>query len=295
MARRVAAALNAPDSLGDADTGFFWVTGLTVDGEIVVANSYGMAYIPEAVKLPAAVKMATADDAIPAGERARWATYPFGAVQGWAANHDKTLRAVIATKEQFRGVDPGAVKIVLDPEDIPESGAMTGRTRLEVVNRDAFEKLTDTADKDLLELLPPAPVDTAPVDEEPAEAPMDMAAFVAALPPDSELRRLIEMAPPPDAADEPQEDKPTDRRHALWFEVVAPLTSEAAGREVAHLHAFQAYSAYVADAALREAHRAVDPAEQRAAASDWMYWNHLMELLDAALTEPQVAAAGSAV
>jgi hypothetical protein len=157
LARRIAAALNAPDSDGAEEYDFFWVTAVSTDGAIVVANSYGLAYIPAGVQLPEPVQLVTADADIPAAERARWATYPAMAVQGWAAHHNKKLRAVIATAEQFGGSDPGAAKVVLEPEDIPTTGAMAGRSRLEVVDPEAAARLAETAEGRLLELLPPAP------------------------------------------------------------------------------------------------------------------------------------------
>lgn len=157
FARRVAAALNAPGN-GDG-LGFFWITALTTDGQIVVANSYGLAYIPDEMQLPHKVKLASADNAIPASERARTATYPVIAVQAWAAHHDMKLRAVIGTKAQLSDTDPGAAKIVLEPDDIPESGTMTGRSGLEIVDPEAAARLADTADVRLLELVPPAPVE----------------------------------------------------------------------------------------------------------------------------------------
>lgn len=153
LARRIAAALNSPDS-GGGDLGFFWITAVTSDGKIVVANSYGLGYIPEGVQLPEAVHMASADDAIPATERASWATYPVMAVQGWATHHDTKLRAVIATEEQLANSDPGAAKVILTPDDIPESGDMSGRSRLEVVKPQAAKQLSDTSDPDLASLLP---------------------------------------------------------------------------------------------------------------------------------------------
>ena len=157
LARRIAAALNAPDSDGAEEYDFFWVTAVSTDGAIVVANSYGLAYIPAGVQLPEPVQLVTADADIPAAERARWATYPAMAVQGWAAHHNNKLRAVIATAEQFGGSDPGAAKVVLEPEDIPTTGAMSGRSRLEVVDPEAAARLAETADGSLLGLLPPAP------------------------------------------------------------------------------------------------------------------------------------------
>jgi hypothetical protein len=165
LARRIAAALNAPVDDKEQEFGFFWVTGLTTEGAIVVANSYGLAYIPEGVELPAKVTMASADDATPAAERARAATYPVMAVQGWAAQHDKKLRAVIGTASQLANSDPGTTKVILEPDDIPESGKMTGRSRLAAVDADAAARLTDTADGKLTDLLPPAPAaEKAPED-----------------------------------------------------------------------------------------------------------------------------------
>ncbi|KAA1250516.1 secretion protein EccK [Mycobacterium simiae] len=166
LARRIAAALNAPDTYDQGDYGFFWITAVTTDGDIVVANSYGLAYIPEQLQLPADVYMASADHAIPADEMARVATYPVLAVQGWAAFHDMKLRAVIGTAEQLANSDPGVAKIILEADDIPESGKMTGRPRLEVVDPSAAAQLADTDDLRLLELLPPAPADANTPDDE---------------------------------------------------------------------------------------------------------------------------------
>ncbi|WP_051465165.1 hypothetical protein [Mycobacterium genavense] len=157
LARRIAAALNAPDSAGATHLKFFWVTAVTVEGVIVVANNYGLAYIPDGVHLPAQVRMASADSAIPVAERARWATYPVIAVQGWAEHRNTKLRAVIATDQQFADSDPGVAKVVLKPEDIPQSGAMTGRSRLEVVHPQAAARLAGTPESGLLALLPTPP------------------------------------------------------------------------------------------------------------------------------------------
>ncbi|WP_423790911.1 secretion protein EspK [Mycobacterium ahvazicum] len=163
LARRIAAALNAPDSGGAGHLKFFWVTAVTTEGVIVVANNYGLAYLPDGVRLPEQVHLASAETAIPATERARWATYPVVAVQGWAAHRNTKLRAVIATDEQFGDSDPGVAKVVLKPEDIPESGAMAGRSRLEVVDPSSAERLAGTPDSRLLALLP-APPASAPTD-----------------------------------------------------------------------------------------------------------------------------------
>lgn len=152
LVRRIAAALN----VGITDFGFFWVTALTADGAIVVANSYGLAYIPDGLQLPESVTMATADESIPAPDRARWATYPILAVQGWAQHHNKTLRVVVATEAQFADFDPGVAKIVLQPDDIPDTGAMSGRSRLAVISPSAAAQLATVPDAGLTEVLPAA-------------------------------------------------------------------------------------------------------------------------------------------
>jgi hypothetical protein len=162
LARRVAAALN----VGVMDFGFFWVTGLCADGTIVVANSYGLGYVPEGVNLPTQIQLVSADESIPPSERAKWATYPMLAVQGWALAHEQKLRAVIATEAQFADFDPGTAKVVLRPDDIPETGKMEGRSRLEVIAPGAAARLAAVGDGALAELLPPPPADTqAPTDD----------------------------------------------------------------------------------------------------------------------------------
>lgn len=166
LARRIAAALNAPGEGAEADFDFYWITAVSIDGKIVVANSYGLAYIPDDVQLPNDVHVASADDAIPAGERARWATYPMQAVQGWATHHNTQLRAVIGTNEQLAHADPGTAKIVLEADDIPDSGTMIGRPRLEVVDPAAAARLTQSSDLRLLDLLPPAAVAANPPDDQ---------------------------------------------------------------------------------------------------------------------------------
>ena len=163
MARRIGAALNAEPNI---DFGFFWVTAVTVDGRIVVANSYGLGYIPEGVNLPEQVRMASADESIPVGDRAKWATYPILAVQGWAQHHNVRLRAVVATEDQFKNFDPGTAKVTLQSEDIPDSGKMQGRNRLEVIAPGVAAHLAGVKDNALPELLPPAPSDTNPPDDE---------------------------------------------------------------------------------------------------------------------------------
>ncbi|EHI14082.1 hypothetical protein KEK_05562 [Mycolicibacterium thermoresistibile ATCC 19527] len=166
LARQIGAALNAPPSIPEAQWGFLWATGVTVDGTIVVANSYGLAFIPDGVNLPEQVKMATADESIPPTERAKWATYPFLALQGWAQHTGATLQAVVGTDEQLRGIDPGARKVLIDEADIPQNGTMQGRSRLEVIAPESAARLTAMSDAMLPDLLPPPPVDaTAPEDK----------------------------------------------------------------------------------------------------------------------------------
>ncbi|OBA61398.1 hypothetical protein A5647_11360 [Mycobacterium sp. 1100029.7] len=285
MAGRIGAALNAPDVAGGMDLGFFWVTGVTTDGLIVVANSYGLAYIPEDVQLPEQVHMASADETIPAAERARWATYPVLAVQGWAAHHDKDLRAVIGTEEQLANSDAGVATIVLKPDDIPNTGDMTGRPRLQVVDCDAAERLAATADSQLAELLPPAPAGSEPANPpqpEPTPAEPQVPAPPVA-PATATVRMGDVLAQLPLADVGTNTVAPDDDRFILWFEVMKPLASSAAGRQGAHLQAFQAYTVHAAEVLLREAHSATEPAEQRHAVADWMYWTHLAGLLETAL------------
>jgi hypothetical protein len=163
LARRIGAALNAEPNM---DFGFFWVTALTQDGQIVVANSYGLGYIPEGVNLPEQVRMASADESIPVGDRAKWATYPILAVQGWAQHHNLRLRAVVATEDQFRNFDPGTAKVTLQSDDIPDSGKMQGRNRLAVIAPEVASRLAAVSASGLSELLPPAPSDTTPPPDE---------------------------------------------------------------------------------------------------------------------------------
>jgi hypothetical protein len=157
FAQRVGAALNTAIT----DVGFFWVTGLAKDGTVIVANNYALGYIPEHVNLPEQVKMVTADETIPPAVRGTWATYPILALHGWAQHHNTELRAVIATEDQFKGFDPGAPKIILRPDDIPESGQMEGRHRLQVIAPEAALQIASVSGSSLTELLPPPPADTA--------------------------------------------------------------------------------------------------------------------------------------
>ena len=130
QARRIAAALNIG---GVSDFGFYWVTGLTADGSIVVANSYGLGYIPDGVNLPAPGHHGHRRRVDPPAERAKWATYPVLAIQGWAQAHNQKLRAVIATEEQFANFDPGVAKVVLRAMTSPRADRWQGRSRLEVI------------------------------------------------------------------------------------------------------------------------------------------------------------------
>ncbi|OLP01217.1 secretion protein EccK [Mycolicibacterium porcinum] len=166
IGRRIAAALNAPDMVNqDEDFFFHWITAVTQDGRIVVANNYAMAYMPEQVRLPDHVVMASADESIPASERARWATYPIVALQNWAQHHEVKLRALIALEQQFTS-DSGVPHVVLTPEDIPASGKMAGRDRLQVIAPEVSSRLARISDADLVTVLPPAPVDANPPDED---------------------------------------------------------------------------------------------------------------------------------
>jgi hypothetical protein len=234
LAQRIAAALNA----GVTDVGFFWLTGLAKDGTIVVANNYGLGYIPESVNLPEQVRMATADESIPAAVRGSWATYPILALHGWVQHHDTDLRAVIATEDQFKGFDPGAPKIVLRPDDIPDNGNMDGRHRLQVISPDTAIKLAAVGSSGLSDLLPPPPTDA---------------------------------------------NAPEDQRSQLWFEVFRPLLSNVPDRAAVQLAAFVSYADHAQELALHRAHTAADPADQRAAIADWIYWQHLSVLMSDAL------------
>lgn len=240
LARRIAAALNAPDMVDEEDFIFFWITAVTVDGKIVVANNYGLAFIPEQVQLPEHVAMATADESIPPAERASWVTHPVVAVQRWAQHHDMKLRAVIATEDQFKNSDAGVHQEVLTPEDIPAKGQMAGRDRLKVIAPQIASRLAQISDGDLVKILPPAPVDTNP---------------------------------------------PEDRRLDLWDAVWQPLCSGASNRGQVHLQAFLEYASHAQEWAVYEAHAAGDGPEQRRAVADFIYWQHIGQLVADAMAE----------
>lgn len=234
LARRIAAALNAPDMLNVEDFDFYWITALTAQGQIVVANNYGLAYLPAQVRLPEQVKFVSVDESIPASERASFAIHPMVAVQRWAQHHDTTLRAVIGTEEHFANSDAGAHKVVLTPEDIPAKGQMPGRDRLQVVAPQIAMRLAGFSDADLVNILPPASADTSP---------------------------------------------PDDRRTALWEAVWEPLCSSASNRGQVHLQAFLAYAIHAQEWAVYEAHAATDGPDQRRAVTDFIYWQHVGQLI----------------
>jgi hypothetical protein len=83
--------------------------------------------------------------------------------------------------------------------------------------------------------------------------------------------------PPTDAA------APEDRRSALWFEVFRPLLSNVPERAPEQLRAFVTYADHASELALYHAHTATEPAEQRAAIADWIYWQHLSVLMSDAI------------
>jgi hypothetical protein len=76
------------------------------------------------------------------------------------------LCAVVATEDQFKNFDPGTAKITLQSEDIPTTEKMQGRNRLEVIAPGAASHLANVKDNALSELLPAAPSDTNPPDDE---------------------------------------------------------------------------------------------------------------------------------
>ena len=72
QARRIAAALN----MAPPQYGFFWVTGLAADGSIVVANSFGLGYIPETSSFPHRSLWPPPTSRSPPTERAKWVDLP---------------------------------------------------------------------------------------------------------------------------------------------------------------------------------------------------------------------------
>lgn len=164
IARRISAALHAPPSIPAASYQFVWAVGVTSEGQILVANSYGIGYIPDGVKLPGQVTLVSADEAISPAERGRWVNFPFLAVQGWAQFHGKTLRAIIGTPEEVKPYKASMHAEELAPDDIPADGTMQGRSRLQVISPEAAARLDDWSDVTLYEALPPRPVQDAPPD-----------------------------------------------------------------------------------------------------------------------------------
>jgi len=155
---RIAAALHAPPSIPEGSWQFTWAVGVTTEGQILAANSYGVGFIPDKVQLPSQVMLVSADDRIPAGERGRWIRYPFVALQGWAAFHNKTLRVIIGTEEELKPYAGGVNTRVLVDEDIPDDGTMKGRNRFEMIAPEIAKRLAAWPDTDLIDMLPPQPV-----------------------------------------------------------------------------------------------------------------------------------------
>ena len=164
IARRISAALHAPPSIPAASYQFVWAVGVTSEGQILAANSYGIGYIPDGVKLPGQVTLVSADEAISPAERGRWVNFPFLAIQGWAQFHNKTLRAIIGTPEEVKPYKSSMHAEELAPDDIPADGTMQGRSRLQVIAPEAAARLEEWSDVTLYEALPPRPVQDAPPD-----------------------------------------------------------------------------------------------------------------------------------
>ncbi|MUL64212.1 hypothetical protein BOO86_07030 [Mycobacterium sp. CBMA 234] len=164
IARRISAALHAPPSIPEPSFKFVWAVGVTTEGQILAANSYGIGFIPDRVQLPGQVTLVSADEAIPPGERGRWVNFPFLALQGWAQFHGKTLRAIIGMPDEVKPYKSSAHTEELAPDDIPASGTMQGRSRLQVIAPEAAARLEEWSDLTLYEALPPRPVQDAPPD-----------------------------------------------------------------------------------------------------------------------------------
>jgi hypothetical protein len=130
-----------------------------------VANSYGLAYVPEGLQLPEQVILASADSTISPSERATWTTYPIQALRGWTQQHGAELRVVIGLKKQLVEAGTSVPVIELTLDDIPASGKMIGLNRLEIVDPEAANRLATATDLQLTDLLPPAPAGQAPEDK----------------------------------------------------------------------------------------------------------------------------------
>ncbi|MGX9672207.1 secretion protein EccK [Mycobacterium sp. HM-7] len=164
FAERIAAALHAPPSIPPMAWNFVWAVGVTTDGEIIAANSYGVSFIPDGMCLPSQVIFVSADERVPAGQRGRWVREPFVALQAWCTFHEKTLKVVIGTEQEVQPFAGSLQTKVIPPEDIPTDGLMKGRTRLEVIAPEAAAKLAEWPDAQLHEALPPQPVQLVPPD-----------------------------------------------------------------------------------------------------------------------------------
>lgn len=238
LAIRIAAALNAADRPDGSSMEFFWATAVTTDGQILLANSYGLGYIPDGQNLPEQVRFVALDDSVPVAQRVSWATYPWRALAGWAEAKGVELRTVIGTEEQLKKVDVGAAQTTLNADDIPSTSQLPGRDRLAIIAPQQAKQLAATADTALVNLLPPAPTDAA---------------------------------------------APEDRTTDLWFAVMTPMLSQAAGREIAQLKALRIHADHREGLAIHAAHTATDPVVQRTAIADGLYWNRLAALMDSAL------------
>jgi hypothetical protein len=159
---RVAAALNAEDRPDRWQYNFHWATAVTAEGQILVANSYGLGYLPDGQNLPEQVRFVSLDTGVPLSKRVSWSTYPWRALLGWAQHHQTDLRTVIGTAEQLAGVDLGCHHTVLEPDDIPPSSAMPGNGRLAIIAPAAASRLSRISDAALIAMLPAAPADTTP-------------------------------------------------------------------------------------------------------------------------------------
>ena len=96
---------------------------------------------------------------------------------------------------------------------------------------------------------------------------------------------LNELLPPAPA----DLDPPADETATLWFEVAKPLMSTDPQRSGPHLAAFIKYADHAQELALHRAQTALDPADQRRAIADWVYWQHLAVLMsDATSAEASV-------
>lgn len=165
VAIRIAAALNAEDRPDGSVYDFFWTTAVTTEGQIIVANSYGLGYIPAGQNLPDDVCLVSLDASVPLEHRVSWATHPWAALLGWAQAKGVGLRTIIGTEAQLAGTDLGVHSHVLQADDIPPTSFMSGRDRLAMIAPDHARQLAATADGGLTALLPPAPADAiAPED-----------------------------------------------------------------------------------------------------------------------------------